>query len=146
MPDDAKKSSTLLTVLLVIGGVFAIACCGFASVVSGLVGVAGWNVRAAANTADIARAKADLSSLEHSLEMFKFDVGSYPASYEGLQSLVTPPADPAVTGRWKGPYAESIPQDPWGNPYSYALITAETLKIWSVGPDKTEGTADDVTN
>lgn len=37
------------------------------------------------------------------------------------------------------------PDDPWGKPYSYKLISKQKFEIRSFGPDGIEGNADDVT-
>ena len=36
------------------------------------------------------------------------------------------------------------PKDPWGNPYQYKRIDAQTCDVWSFGPDGKDGTEDDV--
>jgi len=52
---------------------------------------------------------------------------------------------------WKGPYYDTvIPQDPWGMEYTYddndpKGANAGFTHIWSAGPDRIYGNADDVT-
>ncbi len=58
---------------------------------------------------------------------------------------------PAGDDRWTGPYFEKgkIPVDPWRNPIQYQFPgqhSADRPDIWSMGPDKQTGTADDITN
>ena len=36
------------------------------------------------------------------------------------------------------------PKDPWGKPYQYKRIDAQTCDVWSSGPDGMDGTEDDV--
>ena len=36
------------------------------------------------------------------------------------------------------------PKDPWGKPYQYKRIDAQTCEVWSSGPDGKDGTEDDV--
>jgi len=52
------------------------------------------------------------------LDLYKLDVGTYPTTDQGLQSLITRPAGVA---HWSGPYlkGEKVPEDPWGHPYLY---------------------------
>ncbi len=52
------------------------------------------------------------------LDLYKLDVGNYPDTDQGLQALVSPPAD---VQSWSGPYlkANAPPLDPWGHPYLY---------------------------
>ena len=41
--------------------------------------------------------------------------------------------------------AVAPPPDPWGRPFRYARVTPTgPVRIWSVGPDGIDGTADDV--
>ncbi|HSY53814.1 MAG TPA: type II secretion system protein GspG [Opitutaceae bacterium] len=42
-----------------------------------------------------------------------------------------------------------MPLDPWGEPYQYAypgVHNKSSYDIWSKGPDKQSGTADDIGN
>ena len=61
-------------------------------------------------------ARAQIEILGLSLDNFRLDVGSYPAT---LQELVESSAQ-----NWKGPYLRKklIPPDPWGNPYTYEVV------------------------
>src|SRR5580692_906892 len=67
--------------------------------------------------ARIAAAKADISNIGTSLDMFEVDVGHYPYGKNGLADLIVQPRD---AQNWKGPYikdATGLPKDPWGHPY-----------------------------
>src|SRR5947199_10169651 len=60
-------------------------------------------------------AKAQISEFESVLDSFKLDVGRYPTSEEGLQSLR---AKPGNGDRWDGPYLiKDVPPAPWQRPY-----------------------------
>lgn len=90
-------------------------------------------------------------TLKTSLVRYKIDLGSYPTTAEGLQALVTAPANTGT--RWHGPYADlngnQFPPDPWGEPYGYrypGTINKGTYDLFSKGADKTEGTEDDIGN
>jgi len=62
-------------------------------------------------------AAIQIKDLEQSLEMYKLDVGRFPSTEQGLNALVTKPAD--VVG-WNGPYLKSdVPVDPWKREYHY---------------------------
>ncbi|MGB0369779.1 MAG: type II secretion system major pseudopilin GspG [Opitutales bacterium] len=81
------------------------------------------------------------------LTMYKKDIGTYPTSEEGLRALVTAPAGKA--GRWRGPYMETLPNDPWNTPYNYKSPGTNNPRgydVWSSGPDLQSGTADDIGN
>ena len=95
-------------------------------------------------------AKAQMSTFEQMLLGYKLDVGSYPSTEQGLEALVTQPADAT---KWEGPYAEkAIPLDPWANPYQYensgksGESSREMFTISSWGPDGIQGNDDDVSN
>jgi general secretion pathway protein G len=80
---------------------------------------------------------------------YKIDVGNFPTSEEGIAALVKAPAGKDI--RWKGPYLEKVPADPWGNAYQYRFPGSKNINgasgydIWSLGDDGTES-ADDVGN
>lgn len=82
-------------------------------------------------------ALVQIADLDKALELFKLDVGRYPSTDEGLQSLVSRPAS-VVTG-WSGPYLKGgVPNDPWGKPYQYALEGGAVL-VQSLGADGAAG-------
>ena len=63
-------------------------------------------------------AKLQVNDFGAALDLFYLDNGRYPVTQEGLDALVTAPAD---ADRWNGPYMKKkkIPNDPWGNAYHY---------------------------
>lgn len=66
---------------------------------------------------EVKTARAQIDALEKALDQYRLDTGHYPATEQGLSSLVTQPANEP---RWSGPYLKkNIPPDPWGNPYVY---------------------------
>lgn len=90
-------------------------------------------------------------SLKTSLVRYKIDVGDYPSTAEGLAPLTAAPANKA--DRWRGPYVDTpggrIPADPWGEPYRYRFPGTRNpggYDLYSLGPDKAEGTSDDIGN
>jgi general secretion pathway protein G len=90
-------------------------------------------------------------SLKTSLERYRMDMGGYPTSAEGLTVLITAPANAA--DRWRGPYIEApdgkLPLDPWGETYQYRFPGTKNktgYDLFSKGPDKSEGTDDDIGN
>jgi general secretion pathway protein G len=80
--------------------------------------------------------------LEAALDASRADTGRIPTRGEGLRARVNAP--PGTAG-WKGPYIKrGVPNDPWGHPYVYHPGGGNGCRVLSVGPDATEGTADDV--
>lgn len=91
-------------------------------------------------------AKADISTIENSLNAFEIDVGRFPTNEEGVGALINAPAN--ATG-WKGPYLQrGVPKDPWGNEYVYKFpgtLNPNGFDLYSFGPDGREGN-DDISN
>jgi general secretion pathway protein G len=88
-------------------------------------------------------------SMQAPLTVYKIHMGDYPTTAEGLQALITVPANKAE--RWRGPYLQEnkLPTDPWGEPYQYrypGVKNKNGYDLWSKGPDKTDGTEDDIGN
>jgi general secretion pathway protein G len=86
-------------------------------------------------------------SMKTTLTQYKIHMGDYPGTAEGLQALVTRPSSRG--DRWNGPYIEKVPVDHWGEPYQYAYPGTRNKNgydLWSKGPDKQSGTADDIGN
>lgn len=90
-------------------------------------------------------------SLKTSLVRYRIDLGDYPSTAEGLAALMVPPANKAE--KWRGPYIEAtgnrLPLDPWSESYQYRFPGVKnkgTYDLFSKGPDKTEGTEDDIGN
>ena len=91
-------------------------------------------------------AKTGLSSISTALSAFEVDHGRFPTGEEGLQALVTAPAN---LPNWKSAYLPSIPKDPWGNAYVYKYPGQKNpteYDIYSFGPDGREGGSDDIGN
>ncbi len=90
-------------------------------------------------------AKADIEGgISLALDLFEVDNGRYPKS---LDDLINKSSD-AVN--WKGPYLKKgLPKDPWGSPYAYQFPGAHNpsmYDLFSPGPDKQNGTQDDIVN
>ncbi|MGH7944524.1 MAG: type II secretion system major pseudopilin GspG [Opitutaceae bacterium] len=88
-------------------------------------------------------------SMRTPLASYRIAMGDYPTTSEGLQALVAPPG--TKTDKWHGPYLEppKVPTDHWGEPLQYAYPGNRNkggYDLWSKGPDKQSGTADDIGN
>lgn len=93
-------------------------------------------------------ARAQIEGLARALDAYRLDVGRYPTTEQGLQALMTAPADEA---KWAGPYLQKgLPSDPWDRPYVYrqpATNAAHDFDLLSLGKDGQvggEGDAADV--
>ncbi|MCR6654619.1 MAG: type II secretion system major pseudopilin GspG [Opitutus sp.] len=88
-------------------------------------------------------------SIKLPLTSYRIQMGDYPSTAEGLQALVAAPANRG--DQWRGPYLEGgkVPLDPWGEPYGYrypGVKNKHSYDVFSKGPDRTEGTKDDIGN
>jgi len=95
-------------------------------------------------------ARKAMDSLSVALGRYRFHVGEYPTTEEGLAVLAyRSPEELRKVRRahpkWDGPYVNHIVKDPWGHDYVY-----ETRRegghpvLYSKGPDGRMGTTDDV--
>lgn len=94
-------------------------------------------------------AKMDISgNISVALDLYELDNGRYPSSEQQLGSLITKPSSSPVPTNWNGPYLKRKPIDPWGTEYRYACPGTHNndYDLWSIGPDATDGTSDDITN
>jgi general secretion pathway protein G len=90
-------------------------------------------------------ARIEIERLATNLDLYKLDVGSYPTTEQGLQSLITRPSGVA---RWSGPYAkgDKPPEDPWGRPYVYrnpSQRPGHEYDLYSLGPTGQPGGSGD---
>lgn len=106
-----------------------------------LVAVVAPNVLDNQDKAMVQKAKADLSSLEQALEMYRLDNFRYPTTEQGLQALVTKPSlAPEPKNYRDDGYIRRLPTDPWGNAYQYRTPGKHgRIDIFSFGADGREG-------
>lgn len=95
----------------------------------------------------IARSSVDCNGpISTAIKLFRMHVGRYP---RGLEELTEKPTLHAEAEKWHGPYLEDAGKvkDPWGEEYRYqspGQHHPDTYDLWSKGPDRLDGTADDV--
>jgi general secretion pathway protein G len=137
-----RKAFTLVEVLLVLAIIAAIA----AMVIPNLLGTQ--------QKALVKRTQTDIKALENTIKMYAIDNdGQYPeGSTEDVLAILLSTED-AKTGKTRPSYLENIPYDPWDNSLQYeypATGNKQTASgkpaIWSFGPDKQDGTDDDINN
>lgn len=136
---------TLIEVLLVIGILLVL---GTVSVVS---------YTRIKEGADKKATKLMVDDTVNAIRFFQAALNRYPTQDEGLQGLITAPEDEIEAQKWRdggGPWLENgkIPVDPWGNELKYepvedaGTVTGPPVHVWSLGPDKEDGTDDDIRN
>lgn len=84
-------------------------------------------------------AKIQIQALGAAVDMFRLDNDRYPSNDEGLQALVSRPAN---AERWNGPYVkkETSLSDPWGQKYLYRSPGEHgDFDILTLGADKAAG-------
>ncbi|MBU6257344.1 MAG: type II secretion system major pseudopilin GspG [Burkholderiales bacterium] len=112
-------------------------------VIIGLVaGLVGPRLFSKVDTSKVQTAGVQIKLLRGAIETMRMDIGIYPPADVGLSMLVTPPTDPALRARWKGPYLdEAVPLDPWNNPYQYQVPGdgGRPFSIISLGADGKPG-------
>lgn len=104
-----------------------------------LAGLVGPRVLGQLGGAKTKTVAVQIKDLEQAAELFKLDVGRFPAQGEGLDALVSRPA--SAPG-WNGPYLKKggVPKDPWGNAYHYeAPGKRGDIDIYSLGADNAPG-------
>ena len=135
---NSRSAFTLLEIIIAL------------AILSMLVGLAVVNLGSTLDNASNTTAKLFVSeSIKVPITSYRIAMGDYPSTAEGLQALITAPASKAEA--WHGPYLSDpkVPLDPWGEPYVYHYPGVHNPKgydIYSKGPDKVDGTADDIGN
>ncbi|MEE2565761.1 type II secretion system major pseudopilin GspG [Hyphobacterium marinum] len=128
-PEDKRAGFSLLELMVVL-------------VIIGLLAtIVVINVLPSQDRAMVEKARADIATLEQAVELYRLELLSYPSTEQGLEALVTAPADPRLSARFReGGYIRRLPNDPWGNAYLY-LQPGEhgTVDIYSLGRDGRPG-------
>lgn len=133
-----RRGFTLIEVLLVMAILVALA----ALVVPRLLGTQ--------EGAQIDNAKLQVTQFDGEAFRYKMDTGVFPTTEQGLKALAAVPNPPPQN--WRGPYSANAERlDPWGNPYNYQFPGARNgdpkkPDIWSNGPDRANGSPDDIGN
>jgi general secretion pathway protein G len=94
------------------------------------------------DSARMGTAKTEVANLSAGLDLFKYDVGRYPTSQEGLESLVKAPP---TAENWNGPYVKvtTTLNDPWGHPFVYRAPGEHgEFDLFSYGPTGKESGGD----
>ena len=92
-------------------------------------------------------------TIASALDKFRFDVGRYPDTSEGLEALFERPSDiDEDSEMWKGEYLKGALEelrDPWNQEFEYKSpgeFNEKGYDLWSRGPDRRDGTDDDIKN
>jgi general secretion pathway protein G len=104
------------------------------------------NLSKHASGARITATKTQIHILGTALTQFEMDNDRFPQGRNGLLELLQRPRD---AKNWRGPYLEKplLPKDAWHRDFIYECPgkhSPQSYDIMSLGPDGTEGTADDI--
>lgn len=91
------------------------------------------------DSARVNAAAQDIRAIESALNLYRLDNSTYPSTDQGLEALVEEPSGQPEPHNWQG-YLDSVPRDPWGNPYQY-LYPGEHAEfdVYSLGADGKPG-------
>ena len=109
-----------------------------------------YGVQAALSQAKKREATIFVNSMKGPLEQYWLDHGDFPSTADGLQALVSAPAGVDITkGEWPYVSSNAVKPDPWGQLYQYMCPgqrNPTSYDLWSLGPDKTPDTGDEIGN
>jgi len=135
---SAARGFTLIEVMIVIFIVLA------------LGGLVAYNLMGKKDEAVNSLARADMNTIKAGLKMFRFEHGRYPTDEEGLAVLWDKErmSDEEEVKKWRKQLEAPMPKDRFGNEWGYRQVSEHgeesTYDMWSYGPDKIEGTDDDI--
>lgn len=132
-PGPARRSGfTFLEIILVV------------AIIGILAGIVGPRLVGRSKKAKIQAARAHINSIKTALGTYEVATGSFPTSAEGIKALVERPAS-VPENDWEKTL-ERVPKDPWGEDFIYVCPSAHggDYDVMSKGPDRQEGTADDI--
>jgi len=117
---------------------------------AGLVGVAALGISSNVKKGKINTAKTQIGNFASAISLFELECGFYPSSLDDLiknnsgQKCKDYPKEGFL-----GESTKKIPQDPWNEDYGFrkpGTHNPSSYDIWSNGPDKEDGSSDDIGN
>lgn len=132
-----RRAFTILELLIVIGIML---------VIGALVVI---NVMGARDKADLQSTVVQLRQFQGAVDRFRVDMRRMPTQEEGLKILWSKEGlEEAEAAAWSGPYlSDPKPNDLWGTAWIFKVpsdIEGIEYDIISAGPDRQEGTDDDL--
>ena len=106
-----------------------------------LAGIVVPNVMDNLDKANVQKARADFSSLQTALKLYRIDNFNYPTTEQGLEALVSKSSIAPVPRNFKSSgYIDNLNKDPWGNDYQYmSPADGKEYDIYSLGADGVSG-------
>jgi len=114
-----------------------------------LMGIVGAHVTKHIGPTRVTATRAQIDTLVAAIRTFELDTGRLPDETEGLSALLECPSS-IPNEQWRGPYLDTdvLPVDPWHSGYRYQAPGENRIEfdVWSPGPDRQDGTEDDIGN
>ncbi len=131
---SSARGFTFLEIILVV------------TIIGILAGLVGPKLIGRAKQAKVGACRAEIDGISTSLQMYEIGTGEFPNTGQGLRALVVRPSD-VNENDWEK-LLDRVPDDPWDQPYSYAYPSNHGMDfdLSSKGPDRVEGTDDDIVN
>ncbi len=125
-----RQRGITLVELLVVLGILAL--------ISAVVVI---NVLPERDRAAVRKAQIDIGVLSTALDQYRLDMLNYPTTEQGLEALRTLPSNTRRADNYRpGGYLKTMPLDPWGNPYQYAIPGEHSAyDLYSFGADGERG-------
>ena len=101
-------------------------------------GIVGPAIFSKVQQAEETRVAQDIRAIENALKLYRLDNFDYPGQSDGLDALMT---EPASARKWRGPYLENVPVDPWDQTYRYAYpgTHGKEVEVFTFGRDNQQG-------
>lgn len=128
-----RAAFTLIEIILVL------------SIIAILMGAVIFNISGNLDDAKSITARTGIQTITTTLKRYEMTNLNPPTNEEGLQALVVPPRK----ARGSIQLLKELPIDPWGQQFGYrnpGVHNTTSYDVYSMGPDKKEGTADDIGN
>lgn len=119
-------------------------------IVVAIGGLVAWNVLGKRKEANVGLVQIQMNQIKDALRDFHLVYDRYPSDEEGLKALWDKASmqDEGDSAKWRKFIEKPIANDLWGNEWGYRQKSEhgdeETFDLWSYGPDKQEGTEDDL--
>lgn len=117
-----RRGMTLVEIMIVL------------TIMAGIMAFAAYSVVGYLKSSKIKDAEAEVNQLRGFIDTFRVMHNRLPDSLDELQEEVD----------GLGRITDTVPNDPWDNPYDYSKRTDGTFMLYSMGPDGQTGSQDDI--
>lgn len=131
---ERRSGFTFLEIMLVV------------AIIGILAAIVGPRLVGKSQQAKVSATKSAMGAVKTALQAYEIKAGSFPTTGEGLKALVQRPSS-VPEEDWEK-QMDKMPKDAWGEEFVYAYPSNHGMDfdLSSKGPDRQEGTADDINN